>query len=530
MGLLAAATAVAERLPAQGPAPIVDTIVIVNQNIFDEKDLAELPYLARAANALHIKTNASVIRRTLLINQGEPYDSARAAESERALRSLNVFRQVRVDTVRVHSRLALRVRTEDGWSTKPQLNFSSSAGSITWQLGIQEENLLGTATSLTALYTQTPDRKSGQFVYLNPHFLSRRTRLALNYQPLSDGKYFAWSLGVPFYHTAARRQFGTSGEASDYRVLVFKDSVLVDVTQRHALRFGLNGGIALRATSRGYLRLWMSGWWRREDFTPEALEPPGSTFGTFGAGLEAARSKFHVMQRLNTYGRREDVNLSDYVRVGAWAAPRAWGYSAEQAGIGLEASGQASTAWTGGYVTLSGGAYGVYTGAGLDSARVRGGLTLVSQNLEYHTLIAHVEGGALRRAKPTTFYDTWLNQSGPRLYPAHAFTGTRTIWVTFEDRIVVADQAFGLVGVGLAPYFDWGGAWFGDEPVWPGKNAALTLLEPMRTGCDAGMSIRLGATRAVRGDVTEIAFGYRFGAPADAPHGWALSLRRGIPF
>ncbi len=161
--------------------------------------------------------------------------------------------------------------------------------------------------------------------------------------------------------------------------------------------------------------------------------------------------------------------------------------------------------------------------------RARGGLTVASQNLAYQTLIAHVEGGALRRAKPTTFYDTWQNQSGPRLYPAHAFTGTRTIWVTFEDRIVVADQAFGLVGVGLAPFFDWGGAWFGDEPVWPGKGP-ITLLEPMRTGNDAGLSIRLGPTRAVRGDVTEMAFGYRFGAPADGPHGWALSIRRGIPF
>ena len=85
------------------------------------------------------------------------------------------------------------------------------------------------------------------------------------------------------------------------------------------------------------------------------------------------------------------------------------------------------------------------------------------------------------------------------------------------------------MGVGLAPYFDWGGAWFGDEPVWPGKGA-ITLLEPMRTGSDAGISLRLGPTRAVRGDVSEFAFGYRFGAPAGAPHGWALSIRRGIPF
>jgi hypothetical protein len=91
------------------------------------------------------------------------------------------------------------------------------------------------------------------------------------------------------------------------------------------------------------------------------------------------------------------------------------------------------------------------------------------------------------------------------------------------------EQAFGVVGVGVAPFFDWGGAWYGDEPVWPGKDSLL-LREPMRTGADAGLALRLGPTRAVRGDVSEFAVGYRFGAPATAPHGWALSIRRGIRF
>ena len=525
------------RLPAQTAAPIIDTVVVINNNIFDENDLAALPYVARFANALHIKTHASVIRRTILLNQGEPYDSARAVESERALRNLNVFRQVRVDTVRLHNRLALRVRTEDGWSTKPQLNFSSSAGSVTLQAGVQEENVLGTATSLTALYTKAPDRSSGQFVYFNPHFIARRPRLAVTYQPLSDGTHWAWSLGVPFYQTAARRQIGTTGEASAYRVLVFKDYVKgdtahdtpIDSTQRHALRFGLSGGIALRATSHGYARLWVAGAWRREDFAPVDSASAGSTFGTVGVGFEVAHARFHVLERFNTYARREDVNLSEYLRVGVWAAPRAWGYAAGQAGAGLDLSGQMSALWPGGFIVLNGGVHALYAGTALDSARARGGVTVASQNFKYQTVVVHFEGGALRRGKPNTFFDTWADQSGPRLYPAHAFTGTRTIWFTFEDRILVSDQAFGLVGVGLAPYFDWGGAWFGDEPVWPGK-AAIVLLEPMRTGCDAGISLRLGPTRAVRGDVSEFAVGYRFGAPAGAPRGWALSIRRGVSF
>jgi hypothetical protein len=314
--------------------------------------------------------------------------------------------------------------------------------------------------------------------------------------------------------TSAKRQYGTSGEASRFRVLIFKDGLLADTTHRHTLRFGVNGGLALKATSRSYLRLWMQAAWRREDFTLDPFSSPGSTFGTVGAGLEAAHTRFHVMQRLNTYGRREDVNLSNYLRVGAWPRRVRGDILPSKRGWVLRRVVKRKRRVARGYLVLYG-APTAWHGAGLDSGHVRAGLTVVSQNLEYQTLIAHIEGGGTAPREAHQLLRHPQNQSGPRLYSAHAFTGTRTIWATFEDRIVVADQAFGLVGIGLAPFFDWGGAWFGDEPVWVGKGP-ITLLEPMRTGNDAGISIRLGPTRAVRGDVSEIAFGYRFGAPADA--------------
>src|SRR6266566_3325978 len=75
-------------------AQTIDTIVVVNHNIFDLEGDAP-GFLARLANRLHVTTRAGVIRRTLLVNPGDRYDSARVAESERALRSLYVFSRVR---------------------------------------------------------------------------------------------------------------------------------------------------------------------------------------------------------------------------------------------------------------------------------------------------------------------------------------------------------------------------------------------------------------------------------------------------
>src|SRR5947207_15179081 len=99
--LLSVGTSV--RLRAQAT---IDTIVVVNHSIFDsESDAPGL--LARLANRLHVTTRAGVIRRTLLVNPGDRYDSARVAESERALRSLFVFSRVRLDTTRIAGRLEI---------------------------------------------------------------------------------------------------------------------------------------------------------------------------------------------------------------------------------------------------------------------------------------------------------------------------------------------------------------------------------------------------------------------------------------
>ncbi|MGH7698899.1 MAG: hypothetical protein ACREMJ_00035, partial [Gemmatimonadales bacterium] len=56
-------------------AQTIDTVVVRSANVFDEA--GDGPgFVARLANALHVKTRASVIRRTLLVEPGDAYDSA----------------------------------------------------------------------------------------------------------------------------------------------------------------------------------------------------------------------------------------------------------------------------------------------------------------------------------------------------------------------------------------------------------------------------------------------------------------------
>ena len=118
--------------PVRLSAQTIDTISVVTHNVFASPlDLETLGFMARLANALHVTTRPGVIRGALLVNPGDPYDSARVAESERALRAMHIFSRVQVDTTRVGDRLALRVETTDGWSTKLQLGYSTTSATST---------------------------------------------------------------------------------------------------------------------------------------------------------------------------------------------------------------------------------------------------------------------------------------------------------------------------------------------------------------------------------------------------------------
>src|SRR5438309_4491299 len=368
--------------PAALAAQTIDTILVVRHNVYDRKRDAP-KVVASVGNALHITTLGWVVRHALLIKRGDTYDSAKVAESERALRALTIFRAVSIDTERVDGgRLALRVETDDAWSTIPDFDYSSVAGDVLWAVAFTEGNLLGSGTALTGRYEKTPDRHSVSVGYSSTGLLGRRTALAAQYKAISDGDSGSWSLGVPFYETVAPRSLMTNGAAGKERVLQFRDDSLARSVQHRLLLFGLSGGVALRATRASYARLWFGASSRREDFDSASAVPfPRSQFGTVGAGIELKQVRFHVLENFNAFAHQQAVGLSQFLRVGVWAAPRAWGYKPDSAGVGPEASGQLSAIWHNGFAVLRGQADGVLTGAGVDSGRVFGSMTVASHNL-----------------------------------------------------------------------------------------------------------------------------------------------------
>jgi hypothetical protein len=129
--------------------------------------------------------------------------------------------------------------------------------------------------------------------------------------------------------------------------------------------------------------------------------------------------------------------------------------------------------------------------------------------------VLHVQAGARKRPPPGAEFDLG-HGLGPRGFQPHAFTGDRTIWGTLEHRVFAVDEFFGLLGVGFAAFFDYGGAWYDGQA--------------MRFGGDVGVGLRLGATRATGTNVGRLDLAYRFGAGFGGGRRWVLSFGRSYPF
>jgi hypothetical protein len=234
--------------------------------------------------------------------------------------------------------------------------------------------------------------------------------------------------------------------------------------------------------------------------------------GQGGVLLGASRARFLVMPGYRRLDREDDVDVSSTVLAGLSYAPRALGYSADAVIPTLVA--QTGARLPGGFVRATAEARGFYPSAGSDSAAATLGITAAFRPARRHLLVLHGEQGWRRHPPLGDDFDLGLDR-GPRGYGAHAFTGDRLMFATVEWRWVVASELARLVGVGLATFADYGGAWFAGEP--------------RRTSGSFGAGVRLDFTRSSDPNVVRIDLAHRPAGP-DGPAGWVLVVGKGFSF
>jgi len=521
--------------PAIGPleaqsatASRIDTLIIERHDLFSEEQ-AEGNAFARLSNDLHVLTRPFVIRRELLFGAGDPVDSLLLAESERNLRATGLFRSVRIDTLRVDGRLAARVTTRDAWTLLPRATLNvSSEGDLTGSFGLTETNLGGTGNRLQVWYVREADRDGAILSTVLPRVGSRDLEISASYATLSDVKSAGWTVARPFRSFSSKWSVFYGGSVFDGRIPQYRTpSAAVRDTmewQRRSFRNRLFATWAPIASPERYVRVGVMAEVRREEylrFPPEAVDRdsvfslvPDSIYGLASVFAEYRRSRFERLGRFNGF-TEEDQDLSDLVYVSVNLAPGALGY--RRTGIGGRIVLRSGTRL--GPALLKGIVDGdaLFTSAGLDSGRVVATGTVAIRVAERHATFAQVSGGMIESGAPGSEFDLGF-EILPRMWGPHAFVGTRSVRFTLEHRFFAFDSILEIVGLGLAGFVDYGGAWYAsDDP---------------RMGGNAGLSIFFGSPMSSLAQVNHISMGYRFGGDLgeSGSRRWSFSAGSGIIF
>ena len=497
---------------------VISRITLERRNVFDQDEQAKF-WLLRLVNTLHIRTQTPVIRSEFLLRVGDHYDSVRAAETERNLKALGVFRRVSVDSVTTDSGFTMRVVTSDGWSTRPDLRFRSTGGSVVYTLALIEDNLLGTATHTELNYRKDPDRSSTILAFRKTRLIAGKLGASLIYTDRSDGRLLSGTVSWPFFANESRFGAALTFDTRRERVLRFRDGLELarDTLQRRYVLGRIDVARAFRASPLGYLRAGVSAQVRRDDFTDQATAdlvgiPTHTVTGAAGGFVEMRHDHHAKVRGYQSFGVDEYVDLSGVVRLSALAAPKALGYP--QDGIAPLLTAHAGLSFPGGFAFGDLSLGGLYTSAGLDSGQVLIGGTAVFLPNPRHQVIIHAEVGMLALPVQGSEFDLGLG-AGPRAFREHAFTGDREYFGTAEYRYTLTQDFLKVTGVGLSAFADRGGAW------WQG--------ESRRSGWDAGIGLRVGPSRAPDQESSRIDLVRRFGNDREQG-GWVLVVGKGFVF
>ena len=102
---------------------VIGRLIFERQNVFNLDDPKENNSLYRFLNRAHIVTRESLVRRQIVIREGDAFDPLRLSESERILRNARFLWDANVRPVAVDGNTVdVEVATRDVWTLMPDLS------------------------------------------------------------------------------------------------------------------------------------------------------------------------------------------------------------------------------------------------------------------------------------------------------------------------------------------------------------------------------------------------------------------------
>jgi hypothetical protein len=490
----------------------IGRITINAKPVFDADEAAQGRFYA-ALNVLHVQTPATLLRRFFLFKEGDPFDSALLAETERNLRQLDFLKSASVTASAPHDGVVdVTVTTEDEWTTDVNGDFSNSGGIATYSADVTQKDLFGTGSAVSLHTDHGVERNSNSIEFLDPALLGPYWVFDTLYSRNSDGdeervalarplfSYTTpWSASFLFDHLLRDERIYQQGAVAALFHQQHRELALSRLRVLHADRngsSGIVGGIDLLDDSFSPLAS-----------RPLDLIPSGRHFRFLDAGYESTGYHFLKLDYVDRDLIEQDFNLGGFTSVHAAVSPRSsdtapltWRLRASE-GMGYAFSDHAFVA---GQISAS-------------TRAPRNRNSIVS--LDVRTVVR------FRTAFPQAFVTRlrvdagWQldrdvqfladGQNGLRAYPDFAFEGSRRVIANAEHRLYLGHELLQLFAPGIAVFADSGQA--ADGPFHGMKS-------------DAGIGLRIGIAR-YDAALIRIDWSYAFNASPLSRRGgvWSVS-------
>ncbi len=305
---------------------IISRININIHPIFDESKPKENKALFRLANRLHIDTEAHVIKKDLLFEEGDAIDHQTLAESERILRSRRYLNKAKISKRELEDGTTeVDINVNEVWTLFPTISYSRSGGNTEYSFGIKDSNFLGYGKSFDISREKNSDRTGTSFIYQDVNTGWHQTNATLAYTDNDDGEMQKFSLIRPFFSLNTPSAGGFSYEKFDREESVYNKGDKVDryaqLSEHHDVFYGdkftNSDTINIFRWSIGYSK-------QKDDFVllPNAANiialPQDRNLDIAWLGYQYIRNGFEKSYNLQQINRIEDINfgLQTSIRVG----------------------------------------------------------------------------------------------------------------------------------------------------------------------------------------------------------------------
>lgn len=463
----------------------VGHIVINPVPLFSSTEAAHGSFY-RAANVLHVQTRSELIRGFLLFKEGDSFNPAKLAESERNLRQLDFLKSATIAAGTPHDGVVdIDVVTQDAWTTDVNGDFSNEGGKAAYDFDLTQKDLLGTGSELEIHIDNGIERRANTIEFLHPAALGPYWNLDTLLSKNSDGNEEKIALERPLYsyatpwtaaflfdHDLRNERYFHEGLVAarfrqEHRELSLERSTVLHASESGSSR--LSGGVDFLDDSFTALPS------RRSDDIPDPRH-----FRFIEGGYDHTGFHYLKLDYIDRDLREQDFNLGNVSSFRLGISPRISSSRFTELMVrGTESAGHQFS----------------------NHSFVLGRLDLSSRAPRQRNTIASAEARFINRFEtryPQAFVSRvrvdrgWQldrdvqfvadGQNGLRAYPDFAFEGSQRVLMNVEQRLFLGRELLQIFGPSVAVFADSGEA-------FDGRAARLRMKS------DFGVGLRVGVAR-----------------------------------